>query len=82
MRVITLAIFEKSQKKRVYSFLIRSVIWSGQALLLVTKGTSSDNFCVSFKTLSFSQPVYSLFAADEETNPEMAGHAAIGIYNI
>ena len=28
----------------------------------------SDNFRAGFKTLSFSQPVYSLFAADEGKN--------------
>ena len=32
-----------------------------------------NNFQAGFKTLSFSQPVYSLFAADKGTNPEMAG---------
>ena len=34
---------------------------------------TSDNFRAGFKILSFSQPVYSLFAADEGTNPETAG---------
>ena len=29
-------------------------------------------FCAGFETLSLSQPVYSLFAADEGTNPETA----------
>ena len=41
------------------------------------KVTASDNFRTGFKTLSFSQPVYSLFAADEGTNPETAGRIEI-----
>ena len=65
------------KKKNLYNSLIRSVIWSGRALSLGTKVTTSDNFRVGFKTLSFSQPVYSLFAADEGTNPETAGRTAI-----
>ena len=43
---------------------------------LGTKVTS-DNFRAIFETLSFSQPVYSLFAADEGTNHETAGRTAI-----
>ena len=37
----------------------------------------SGNFRAGFKILSFSQPVYSLFAADEGTNFETAGRTAI-----
>ena len=33
----------------------------------------SANFRAGFKTLSFSQLVYSLLAAEEGTNPETAG---------
>ena len=65
------------QRLRIYSSLIRSAIWSGRALLLGTKLTTSDNFRAGFKTMSFSQPVHSQFAADEGTNPEMAGRTAI-----
>ena len=36
----------------------------------------SDNFLTGFKTLSFSQRVYSQFAADEGTNTETAGRTA------
>ena len=39
--------------------------------------TTSDNFRAGFKTLSFSQPVYSLFAANEGTNLETAGRTVI-----
>ena len=53
------------------------MVWSGQALSLGTKVTTSDNFCAGFKTRSFSQPVYSLFAANKGTNPETAGRTAI-----
>ena len=42
-----------------------------------TKVTTRDDFRTGFKTLSFSQPVYSLFTADEGTNPETAGRTAI-----
>ena len=62
---------------RIYSSLIRSAIWSGRALSLGTKVTTSDNFRAGVMTLSFSQPVYSLFVADKETNPETAGRTAI-----
>ena len=47
------------------------------ALSLGKKVTTSDHFRAGFTTLSFSQPVYSLFAADEGTNPETAGRTAI-----
>ena len=60
-----------------YSSLIISAIWSGRALLLGTKVTTSDNFRADFKTLYFSLPVYSLFAANDGTNPETAGHTVI-----
>ena len=60
-----------------YSSLIRSAIWSGRALSLGTKVTTSDNFRTGFKTLSCSQPVYSLFTADKETHPETVGRTAI-----
>ena len=65
------------QRLRIYSSLIRSAIWSGRALLLSTKVTTSDIFRAVFKTLSFSQPVQFMFAADKGTNPETAGRAAI-----
>ena len=48
-----------------------------RALSLGIQVTASDNFRAGFKTLSFSQPVYFLFAADEGTNPETAGRTAI-----
>ena len=44
---------------------------------LATLLTTSDYFRTGFKTLSFSQPVYPLFAADKGTNPETAGRTAI-----
>ena len=62
---------------RIHSSLIRSAIWLGRELSLGTKVTTSDNFCAGFKTLSFSQPVLSLFAARKGTNPETAGRTAI-----
>ena len=65
------------QRLRIYSFFIRSAIWSGRALSLGTKVTASDKFHAGFKKLSFCQPVYTLFAADKKTNPEMAGPRAI-----
>ena len=37
----------------------------------------SGNFLAGFKTLSFSQPIYSLFTADEGTNFETAGRITI-----
>ena len=46
-------------------------------LLVVTFVLSESAFRTGFKTLSFSQPVYSLFAADEGTNPKTAGRTAI-----
>ena len=52
-------------------------IWSGRALSLGTKLTTSDNFRAGFKTLSFNQPPYSLFADDNGANPETAGRIAI-----
>ena len=63
--------------------MIRSAIWSDRALSLGKKVTTSDNFRAGFKTLSFSQRVYSLFAADKGTNPETAGRPAIeNIYQL
>ena len=56
---------------------IRFLIWSDRAFSLGTKVTTSDNFRAGFKTLSFSQTVYSLFAADKGTNLETTGRAAI-----
>ena len=74
--------FGREQKRSLtevwlYSSLIRYAIWSGRALSPRTKVTPNDNFRAGFKTLSFSQPVYSLFAADEGTNPKTAGRTAI-----
>ena len=65
------------QRLRICSSFIRSAIWSGRALSLGTKITTSDKFHAGFNTLSFCQPVYSLFAADKKTNSEMAGPRAI-----
>ena len=65
------------QRFGIYSSLIRSAVWSVRALLLITKVSTSDNFRADFNALFFSQPVYFLFTADEETNLEMAGRTAI-----
>ena len=58
---------QAAQRLRIYNSLIKSAIWSGRALSLGTKVTTSDNFRAGFKTMSSSQPVYSLFAADKGT---------------
>ena len=68
------------QRLRIYSSLIRSAIWSSRALSLGTKLTTSDNFRAGFKTLSFSQPVYPQFAADNGTNPETQAVQRLRIY--
>ena len=68
---------QAAQRLRIYSSLIRFAIWFGRALSLGTKVTTSDNFRASFKTLIFSQPVFTLFAADNGTNPETSGRTAI-----
>ena len=65
------------QRLKTYSFLIRSGIWSGRALWLGTKVTTSDNFRAGFNTLSLNQAVYSVFTATIGTNPETPGHTAI-----
>ena len=65
----------------VYRSLIGSAIWSGRALSLGTKvTTSSDNIRTGFKTLSFSQPVYSLFAADKKTTLKRLAERQLRIY--
>ena len=73
---------QAAQRLRIYSSLIRFAIWSGRALSLGTKVTTNDNFCASFKTLSFHQPVYSQFAANEGTKPYSDGeYVYISLYN-
>ena len=64
-------------RSRIYSSLIKSAIWSGRALSMGTKVTTSDNFRAGFKTLSFSQLLYCRFAADKGTNPKTEGRNAI-----
>ena len=57
------------------SSLIRSAIWSGRAFLVGTKVTTSDVFRADFNTSSFSQALYSLFAANKETNPKRQAYS-------
>ena len=50
-------------------------IWSGRAISLGTKVTTSDNFRAGLKGLSFSQPECSLFAVNKGTKPKTAGRS-------
>ena len=64
------------KRLRIYSSLIRFAIWFGRALSPGTKVTTSFNSRASFNTLIFSQPVFTLFAADNGTNPETSVRTA------